>query len=134
MSNKIIPIKVKPSSIYLPHESDPANLRFTWAYEIIIHNESDEIVQLLQRLWRITDMTSRIEEVEGPGVVGLQPLIRPNKPFVYKSFCQLTTPQGTMEGYYEMQKLDEERFTVTIPKFALCAPAHITGPYRSKLH
>lgn len=119
---------------FLPEQSDPGNQKFIWSYEITITNESDEIVQLLHRYWRITDMTSKIEEVHGIGVIGLQPIIKPGKPFSYSSFCQLMTPQGTMEGFYEMQTLEEDRFKIEIPKFILSAPASMTKIFRSKLH
>lgn len=134
MKEKKITIHVVAKTSYLPQESSPTNQRFMWTYEMTIHNQSDEIVQLLNRHWRITDMTGKVEEVRGPGVVGLQPLIKPGKPFVYTSFCQLSTPQGTMEGYYEMQTLDEIRFLAEIPKFVLTSPSTITSGYRSKLH
>lgn len=131
---KIIPITITAQSKYLPEQSDPTSQKFIWSYEITITNESEEIVQLLNRYWRITDLTGRIEEVRGPGVIGLQPIIKPTKRFVYTSFCQLITPQGTMEGQYEIQDLDETHFTIDIPKFILSAPSSITQSYRSKLH
>lgn len=119
---------------YLAVQSDPENQRFLWSYEVTISNNTDEIVQLLNRYWKITDMTGRVEEVKGPGVVGLQPIIKSGKKFVYSSFCQLVTPQGTMEGGYEMQNLDEEQFLIEVPKFILSAPSSITRTYRSRLH
>ena len=125
-------ITAQPS--YAPAQSDPTDHKFMWSYEITITNNSAVIVQLLNRFWRITDMTGRIEEIQGTGVIGLQPIIKPNKKFVYTSFCQLMTPQGTMEGYYEMQNLEEEHFRVEIPKFILSAPSSITKTFRSKLH
>ena len=125
-------ISAQPS--YIPAQSDPLNQKFVWSYEIKIANESEDIIQLLNRFWRITDMTGKIEEVHGAGVIGLQPLIKPGKHFVYTSYCQLMTPQGTMEGYYEMQNLAEEHFRIQIPKFILSAPSSITKSYRSKLH
>ena len=65
-------------------------------------------------------------KVKGPGVVGLQPVIKPGKEFVYSSFCQIATLQGAMEGCYEIQTLnDEMRYTVDIPKFALTSPAEV---------
>ena len=127
-----IEITVKPS--YIAEQSDLVAQKFIWSYEITIINNSNEIVQLLNRYWRIVDMTGRIEEVHGAGVIGLQPLIKPGKQFVYISFCQLQLPQGTMEGQYEMQNLDEVRFKVNIPKFILSAPTEITRSFRSRLH
>lgn len=134
MTTKKVQITVVAKATYLPEESAPASQRYLWSYEMTINNQSEEIVQLLNRYWRITDLTGKTEEVRGPGVVGLQPIIKPGKHFVYTSFCQLNTPQGTMEGYYEMQSLDEVRFLAEIPKFILSAPSSVTAGFRSKLH
>lgn len=131
---KRIPFEITTKTTYLLKESDPLNLRFVWSYEISIHNQGNEIVQLLNRLWRITDLTGRIEEVKGLGVVGEQPLIKPNKVYTYTSLCQLMTPQGTMEGEYGMQNLEEMKFIVGIPKFVLCAPHGVMQPFKSRLH
>jgi ApaG protein len=134
MKNKSYSIQVSAAPNYVPEQSNPASEKFVWSYEITITNESDDIVQLLNRFWRITDMTGRIEEIHGAGVIGLQPLIKPGKKFVYTSYCQLLTPQGTMEGHYEIQNLDEKHFNIEIPKFILSAPSSITQTYRSRLH
>lgn len=131
---KKINMRITAQPTYLPEQSSQETQRFLWSYEITIVNESDEIVQLLNRYWHITDMTGRVEEVRGPGVVGLQPIIKPGKKFVYNSFCQLTTPQGAMEGHYDMQTLEEKQFTVAIPKFELTTPAAVSAAFRARLH
>lgn len=131
---KNITVKVSAKAFYLAEQSAREENRFLWSYEITIANESEEIVQLLNRYWRITDLTGRVEEVRGPGVIGLQPIIKPKKPFIYTSFCQLATPQGTMEGHYEMQTLEEVHFSVQIPKFILTSPASVSAEFRSRLH
>src|SRR5690242_6419175 len=100
---KKITINITAKTTYLPEQSVQDEQRFLWSYEMTIENQSDEIVQLLNRYWKITDMRGKVEEVRGPGVIGLQPIIKPGKSFIYTSFCQLATPQGTMEGRYEMQ-------------------------------
>src|SRR5947209_2629851 len=100
-NKKEITVTVKP--IYLEEHSAPENDFYIWSYEITIVNNSEDIIQLLNRHWEITDQDGHIEEVEGPGVIGLQPLIKPQRSFSYSSFCQLSTPQGSMKGYYEMQ-------------------------------
>jgi ApaG protein len=135
MHKKKLAIKVSSTKTsYISEQSDPMAQRFVWSYEITILNEGAELVQLLHRYWRITDMTGKIEEIHGVGVVGLQPLIRPERPFIYTSFCQLHTPQGTMEGQYELQTLEEEHFKIEIPKFILSAPSEITKIFKAKLH
>lgn len=133
VEDKSVIITVEP--YYVIEQSDPAHHKYVWAYQITITNNSNEILQLLHRYWRITDLTGKVEEVHGAGVVGLQPLIKPGKHFTYTSYCQLATPQGTMEGHYELQNIDEQHYTVAIPKFTLTMPAAIAGEdYRSKLH
>jgi ApaG protein len=134
MKEKNIKIEISAKTLYLPDQSSPENHRFLWSYDITIINHSDEIVQLLNRYWRITDMRGKVEEVRGSGVIGLQPLIKPKKEFAYSSYCQLTTPQGTMDGNYEMQTLDEQHFIVDIPKFVLTCPTSTSDTFRSRLH
>jgi ApaG protein len=127
-----IKISIQTESYYLPEQSITESNRFLWSYEITITNESDHIVQLLNRYWRITDLSGHIEEVKGPGVIGLQPIIKPGRKFAYSSLCQLMTPKGTMEGQYQMQTLDEVSFSIEIPKFALISP--LSEAERGKLH
>ena len=134
MKTKTISIQINSEPKFITEQSDPTHQKFVWSYEISITNESDEIVQLLHRFWRITDMNGRVEEIHGAGVIGLQPLIKPGKTFTYTSFCQLTTPKGAMEGFYEIQNLDEAHFKVEIPKFILSAPAELVQLDKSKLH
>jgi ApaG protein len=126
-------ITIAVNSLYLPEQSIISNKRFFWSYEITITNNGQEIIQLLNRYWKITDMTGYVEEIRGPGVVGMQPVIKPGKQFTYTSFCQLVTPQGTMEGHYEMQVIkDDTQFLVEIPKFVLSSPA--VASYQGSLH
>ncbi len=131
---KKIKIEISAQSQYLRDQSTPEKQRFLWSYEVTIANQSEEIVQLLNRVWHITDMTGKVEEIRGPGVVGLQPIIKPGKHFTYNSFCQISTPQGAMEGYYEMQTLDEVHFMAEIPKFVLSSPDSVSAEFRSRLH
>jgi len=87
MNDKSLNIFVTSQSSYVAAQSDPAKLKFVWAYEITIKNDSDDIVQLLNRYWLITDMTEKVEEIHGLGVIGQQPIIKPGKQFTYASYC-----------------------------------------------
>jgi ApaG protein len=108
--------------------------RYVWSYDITITNLGDEIIQLLNRYWKITDQNAKVEEIRAPGVIGLQPIIKPNKSFAYSSFCQLPTPEGKMEGQYEFQTLEEEFFIIDIPTIILAAPVSNIHPLRSRVH
>ncbi len=117
-------IKIEVNQTYVAEQSDPNRSLFFFSYEIGIANHSDEPVQLLRRRWLIEDSSGRVEEVEGEGVVGLQPIIEPGEKFVYTSFCPLTTPTGSMRGTYEMQSVDKTLFKVQIPMFVLAEPSY----------
>lgn len=113
-------VSVKP--FYLDDQSSPDDDKFVWAYKVNIENRSDETVQLLRRHWRITDKYGHLKEVEGPGVIGEQPVLKPGESFEYTSGCPLTTPSGIMAGTYHMTTTGGERFDIEIPAFSLDSP------------
>ncbi len=107
---------------YLEEHSDLEAPRHAFAYTITLHNRSEETVQLLRRHWIITDGDGDIQEVEGEGVVGLQPEIDPGQRFRYTSGTLLATAVGSMEGNYLMHSQTAGEFRVAIPSFALILP------------
>jgi ApaG protein len=114
-------VVVQVVTSYLAEHSDPPS-RYFWAYMIRIENKSDATVQLLARHWIITDAQGRMEEVEGPGVVGEQPVLRPGESHSYTSGCPLPTPSGWMKGSYRMSVSGGELFDAEIPAFSLDLP------------
>jgi uncharacterized protein affecting Mg2+/Co2+ transport len=47
----------------------------------------------------------------------------------------LTTPQGTMEGHYEMQNIiNDTQFIIEIPKFILTSSMAIAASFQGSLH
>lgn len=119
-TTRSIAVSVRP--IYLDDQSEPEEGRYVWAYHIRIENNGAEVVQLLNRHWRITDALGRMQEVRGPGVVGEQPVLEPGESFEYTSGTPLSTPSGIMVGSYEMETRAGERFEVKIPAFSLDSP------------
>lgn len=115
-----IEIKVQPS--YLDDQSSPEENYFVWAYRVQIDNRSPETVQLRARHWRITDALGRVHVVDGVGVVGEQPVLRPGETFEYTSGTPLSTPSGFMVGRYTMETAAGEAFDVEIPAFSLDSP------------
>ena len=79
-------ILIEPNTDYLSSESSVDENRFVWKYHIQITNNSKEPIQLLNRHWKIYNDNTLIDEVFGPGVVGLQPLILSKKSLIMKSF------------------------------------------------
>lgn len=115
-----IQVEVEPS--YLPERSEPKESYYFFAYRVRIKNASETPAQLLSRHWIITDGNGRVEHVQGPGVVGEQPLLMPGQEFEYTSFCPLPTPTGNMRGTYQMTSGDGTLFDVVIPLFFLREP------------
>ncbi len=119
-TTRSIEVTVRPT--YLEEQSEPDSSHYVWAYWVRIENQSDETVQLYNRRWKITDAFGRNQEVEGEGVVGEQPILRPGEAFEYTSGTPLTTPSGIMVGTYELGTEDGKRFEVNIPAFSLDSP------------
>ena len=114
-------IRITVQPVYLDGQSDVLQRKFVFAYFIRIENGSSQMVQLMRRQWFIRHSSGRIEEVEGEGVVGKQPTIRPGSFHEYNSYCVLETMEGTMEGTYLMKRENGENFRVAIPAFTLRA-------------
>jgi ApaG protein len=110
-------VEVQPA--FLPDQSDPAQGVFSFSYTITITNTGEVAAQLISRYWTITDAAGQIEEVNGLGVVGHQPLLEPGQSFQYTSGCRLRTPSGTMHGSYFCVAEDGKRFDVEIAPFLL---------------
>ncbi|PSB91612.1 Co2+/Mg2+ efflux protein ApaG [Candidatus Pandoraea novymonadis] len=107
---------------YLPEESEPGHHQFTFAYTITIRNTGETLAQLISRHWIITDSDDRVQEINGLGVIGHQPFLKPGAQFEYTSWAMIATPVGTMRGEYFCLAEDGTRFEVLIPEFALTGP------------
>lgn len=98
-------------------------MHYAFGYTITIENQSKDAVQLTARHWDIYDALKEMETVDGEGVVGKKPVIKPGKSHTYSSGCLLTSPIGAMRGYYEMVNFTStEEFEVDIPTFKFAAP------------
>jgi len=115
-------IRVTVESSYLPDRSEPGDGTWAFAYTVAIHNEGRRRVQLRRRHWIITDGNGEVREVEGPGVVGQQPVLDPGTTHQYTSGAFLPTPVGTMQGSYEMHESGGRVFRAEIPVFPLRCP------------
>ena len=116
-------IEVTAEPEFAPDRSNPDNGTWFWTYTIEIRNLGEETVQLRARHWEITDARGVMQVVDGVGVVGEQPILRPGQSFRYTSGCPLRTAQGIMRGRYEMVASNGRRLEVSIPAFSLDAPS-----------
>ena len=116
-------ITVRVAVNFLPEQSRIEAGKWFWVYHIRIENQSNQAVRLTTRHWRITDGHGAVNLVEGEGVVGEQPLLKPGQSHDYVSGCPLSTPHGSMEGYYTFARADGRQMRAAIPFFPLAAPA-----------
>lgn len=94
-----------------------------FAYRITIENQNSFRVQLLRRHWHICNALNMRREVEGPGVIGEQPVLATHAQHQYTSYCPLITDMGKMYGSFLMKNLeDDSMFRVEIPEFLMVLP------------
>lgn len=95
-------------------------------YRIDIHNSNDFNVQLISREWYIFDSLNEAHFVNGPGVIGEQPILKPQDGYTYTSGCELKSDIGKMKGFYTFKNmLTNELFQVLVPAFKLEYPGKL---------
>jgi ApaG protein len=115
-------IRIEVESMYVEERSEPQSSFYFFAYHVRISNDGDATTQLLSREWIITDSDGNEERVQGPGVVGEQPVLAPGESFEYTSFCPLRTSMGSMHGSYTMRTTGGDTFDARIGAFTLAVP------------
>jgi len=116
-------VEVSVETFYQPDYSNPMQSEFMFAYRISLENHNSFPVQLHRRHWHIFDSNGTYREVEGEGVVGVQPVLQPGEKYQYVSGCNLRTEMGKMKGTYQMENLDSKQmFIVDIPAFEMFVP------------
>ncbi len=116
-------VTISVETFYQPDQSNPGNSEYMFAYRITIENNNSFPVKLLRRHWFIFDSDSTHREVEGEGVIGIQPEINSGEKYQYISGCNLRTELGKMHGTYFMQNMSNKRmFYVNIPSFEMAVP------------
>ena len=122
MTDRKHDITVSARTVFIPDQSNAQSGRYVFAYTITITNTGTVPAQLVSRHWIITDANNQVQEVRGLGVIGEQPLLRPNESFEYTSGTAIATPVGTMRGSYQMVAEDGVQFDAPIPEFTLSMP------------
>ena len=98
-------------------------IHFAFSYEVTIENHSKDSVQLTSRHWEIFDSLNDLETVDGEGVIGKKPVLKPGEIHTYSSGCLLSSPFGAMCGWFNMVNFTSTKtFKVIVPSFRLSAP------------
>jgi ApaG protein len=116
-------VQVSVETFYQQDYSNPLLSEYMFAYRITIENHNNFPVKLHSRHWFIFDSNGEFREVEGEGVVGVQPVINSGENYQYVSGCNLKSEMGRMHGTYAMENLEtKEVFDVKIPAFEMITP------------
>ncbi len=116
-------VNVSVETFYQAEYSNPSNSEFMFAYRVTIENTNSFPVKLLSRNWIIFDSNGITREVEGEGVIGIQPVINPTERYQYISGCNLNTDIGKMKGSYLFENiLNKSTFSAIIPSFEMYTP------------
>jgi ApaG protein len=107
---------------YIPERSSASGRQYAFAYTVTIANKGTVTAQLKSRHWIITDANGLVQDVQGEGVVGAQPVLHPGEEFEYTSWCIIATPGGSMRGTYQMVTQDGDKFDAEIAPFRLALP------------
>ena len=114
-----ISVDVKFEGSFLKQTS----LHHAFVYYIVIENQSKDVVQLLSRHWKILESTNRPQYINGDGVVGKKPVLKPGDIHTYKSGSLITSTMGSMSGTYIMVNFSTaQKFNVEVPSFKLNVP------------
>ena len=118
-------IRIRVERNYLADRSSPLEGYYLFSYRVSIANEGADPARLVSREWIITDANGNEQRVNGPGVVGQQPLLEPGESFEYTSFCPLPTAMGSMHGSYQMEAESGRKFDAMIAPFTLAVPGSV---------
>jgi ApaG protein len=116
-------VEVSVEVFYQNDYSNPMNQDYMFAYRVTVENHNGFALKLLRRHWFIFDSNGEHREVEGEGVIGNQPVLKPSEQYQYVSGCNLKTEMGKMHGTYLMENQNnKEQFYVNIPAFEMIVP------------
>ncbi|MBV9489245.1 MAG: ApaG domain [Verrucomicrobia bacterium] len=107
--------------VYVPTLEAPKDRPYPFVYFITIDNQSSEVVTIRGRKWVISDDRGRKVVVEGDGVVGEYPRLRPGERFSYNSYHVIAV-HSIAEGAFIGISEGGEPFITRIPRFEMRVP------------
>ena len=115
-------VNVTVVPFYVNKQSKPSENFYLYGYTVKIKNKSPKTVKLISRHWTIMNGKGKKTEVDGRGVVGQTPVLKPGETFEYTSACPLDTPTGNMRGLYTLSDEEKHMFKEKIPLFFFQPP------------
>ncbi|MDD5348869.1 MAG: ApaG domain [Chthoniobacteraceae bacterium] len=107
--------------VYTPQLETPAERPHPFAYYLTIENLSEETVTIKGRKWVVTDARGHRVVVEGDGVVGKMPRLRPGEHFSYHSYHVIATDSVAEGAFFAINETGEP-VAARIPRFEMKVP------------
>ena len=116
-------IKVSVSTNFEGNFINDNCVNYAFSYKIKIENNSNYTVQLLTRHWKIIESNHKTKFINGNGVLGENPIVKPDEYHKYSSGCLIYSSIASMSGIYTMINFsNSNKFKVKIPNFKLNVP------------
>ncbi|MFT5906424.1 MAG: ApaG protein [Cryomorphaceae bacterium] len=106
--------------VYMPSLHSPPDKPHPFIYFITIYNESDRVIRVLGRKWLVIEDGGECVVLEGDGVIGETPTLKPGEDFSYNSYHVVASSGEAAGALYGVA--DGEEFMVEIPEFTLDCP------------
>lgn len=106
--------------VYMPSLHSPPDKPHPFIYFITIYNKSDRVIRILGRKWLVIEDGGECVVLEGDGVIGETPTLKPGEDFSYNSYHVVASSGEAAGALYGVA--DGEEFMVEIPEFALDCP------------
>lgn len=107
--------------VYMPDLDAPPERPYPFVYFIKITNGSAETVSLRGRKWILKDEAGSFFVVEGQGLVGRTPVLKPGESFSYNSYHVIASNSMVGGSFFGVGQ-DGGGIRVSIPEFRLEVP------------
>lgn len=108
--------------LYMPSLDAPIGKPHPFAYFVSIENNSSQSVQLQARKWIVCEEgDDDVVVVEGEGIVGKKPFLKPGEKFSYNSY-HVVAKNGVAKGAFFGETDDGKKISTRVPEFKLNIP------------
>ena len=107
--------------VYTPKLETPPERPHPFAYYLTIENHSEETLTIKGRKWVVTDAQGHRVVIEGDGVVGKTPRLKPGDRFSYHSYHVIAS-DSVAEGALFAISQEGAPVVTRIPRFEMKVP------------
>ena len=111
--------------VHMPQLEAPPDRPHPFVYFITVSNESPVPVTIKGRKWVVTDAEGKCVVIEGDGVVGEFPYLKPKNQFSYNSYHTIGSDSVAEGAFFGVTDAGEPVFT-RIPRFEMRVPVAST--------